>query len=121
MKDRDEVRPHWESPSDDAHPSADADVDESVASDEDVERVDEHAEHHATTGGAAAVGAVTGGVVGLAGGPLGAAVGAVGGALIGVAAERLMHAEDEDETESEDVETADDESPVSDTSDEDIR
>lgn len=50
-------------------------------------------ETHATTPGAAAAGAVTGGVIGLAGGPLGAAIGAVGGAIVGVAAERLMHAE----------------------------
>jgi hypothetical protein len=52
-------------------------------------------ETHATTRGAAAAGAVTGGVIGLAGGPLGAAIGAVGGAIVGVAAERLMHAEGE--------------------------
>ena len=53
-------------------------------------------EHHATTGGAAVAGAVTGGVVGLVGGPVGAALGAVGGALVGVAAERLMHASEFD-------------------------
>ena len=58
--------------------------------------VDEH-ETHATTGGAAAAGAVTGGVIGLAGGPLGAAIGAVGGAIIGVASERIMHSDDDRE------------------------
>jgi len=57
----------------------------------------EDGETHATTAGAAAAGAVTGGVIGLPGGPLGAAIGAVGGALVGVAAERLMHGEDDDE------------------------
>lgn len=54
-------------------------------------------ETHATTGGAAAAGAVTGGVIGLAGGPLGAAIGAVGGAIVGVASERLMHSDDDRE------------------------
>jgi hypothetical protein len=71
-------------------------------------------EHHATTGGAAAVGAVTGGVVGLAGGPLGAAVGAIGGALIGVAAERIMHHEEDAwpvEGEPEDVASESPEEP----------
>ena len=53
-------------------------------------------ETHATTGGAAAAGAITGGVIGLTGGPVAAAIGAVGGAIIGVAAERLMHSEDEE-------------------------
>jgi hypothetical protein len=52
-------------------------------------------ETHATTGGAAAAGAVTGGVIGLTGGPLGAAIGAVGGAIVGAAAERIMHSEDD--------------------------
>jgi hypothetical protein len=56
-------------------------------------------ETHATTGGAAAAGAVTGGVIGLAAGPLGAAIGAVGGAIMGVAAERMMHGEDGDDAE----------------------
>jgi hypothetical protein len=51
-------------------------------------------ETHATTGGAAAAGAVTGGVIGLTSGPLGAAIGAVGGALVGIAAERMMHGDD---------------------------
>ncbi len=49
-------------------------------------------ESHATTGGAAAAGANTGGVTGLTSGAVGAAIGAVGGAIVGVAAERLMHA-----------------------------
>jgi hypothetical protein len=50
-----------------------------------------YGETHATTGGAAAAGAFTGGVIGLAGGPVGAAIGAVGGAIVGAAAERMMH------------------------------
>ena len=45
----------------------------------------------------AAAGAVTGGVIGLTSGPLGAALGAVGGALVGIAAERMMHGEDDAE------------------------
>ena len=57
---------------------------------------DEH-ETHATTGGAAAAGAITGGVIGLTSGPVAAAIGAVGGAIIGVAAERLMHTDEEAE------------------------
>jgi outer membrane lipoprotein SlyB len=52
---------------------------------------------HATTGGAAAAGALTGGVIGLAGGPVGAAIGAVGGAILGAAAERMMHSDDDTE------------------------
>lgn len=52
-------------------------------------------EGHATTGGAAATGAITGGVVGaVGGGPIGAAIGAVGGAIVGAVAERAMHADD---------------------------
>jgi hypothetical protein len=62
--------------------------------DETGPNVGEH-ESHATTGGAAAAGAVTGAVVGLVGGPAGAAVGALGGAIVGVAAERIMHYEDD--------------------------
>jgi hypothetical protein len=58
---------------------------------------DEGGLSHATTGGAAAAGALTGGVIGLAGGPLAAAIGAVGGAIVGVAAERLMHSDDDTE------------------------
>jgi len=52
-------------------------------------------ETHATMGGAAAAGAVTGGVIGLAGGPVGAAIGAGGGAIVGAAAERMMHGDDD--------------------------
>lgn len=52
-------------------------------------------ETHATTGGAAAAGAIVAGAIGLTGGPLAAAVGAVGGAIVGAAAERLMHSEDD--------------------------
>ena len=56
-------------------------------------------ETHATTGGAAAAGAITGGVVGLVGGPVTAALGAVSGAIVGVAAERLMHSLDDDDVD----------------------
>jgi hypothetical protein len=52
-------------------------------------------ETHATTGGAAAAGAVVAGAIGLTGGPLGAAIGALGGAIVGAAAERIMHGEDD--------------------------
>lgn len=49
---------------------------------------------HATTGGAAAAGAVTGGLAGAAvGGPVGAVAGAIGGAAIGAGTERAMHGE----------------------------
>jgi hypothetical protein len=58
-------------------------------------------ESHATTRGAAAVGAVTGGVIGLTGGPIGAALGAVGGAIVGAAAERIMHTDDENRSSAE--------------------
>jgi hypothetical protein len=54
-------------------------------------------ETHATTAGAVAAGAVTGGVIGLTGGPVGAAIGAVGGALVAAAAERMMHSDDDSE------------------------
>jgi outer membrane lipoprotein SlyB len=52
-------------------------------------------ETHATTAGAAAAGAVVAGAIGLTSGPLGAAIGAIGGALVGAAAERMMHSEDD--------------------------
>lgn len=66
----------------------------------DPERLDDRGERksesHASPGGAAAAGAVTGGAIGAAGaGPVGAAVGAVTGALAGLATERGMHADDE--------------------------
>ena len=64
---------------------------------EDVDSTIDDGDSHATTGGAAAAGAVTGGVIGLAGGPIGAAVGAVGGAIVGAAAERVMHHDDDEE------------------------
>ena len=54
-------------------------------------------ETHATTVGAVAAGAVTGGVIGLTGGPVGAAIGAVGGAIVAAAAERMMHSDDDTE------------------------
>jgi outer membrane lipoprotein SlyB len=53
---------------------------------------------------------VVAGAIGLTGGPIAAAIGAVGGAIVGAAAERMMHSEDdhlpaaarrEDETEVE--------------------
>ena len=54
--------------------------------------VDTDEERHATTGGAAAAGAATGGIVGaVVGGPAGAALGAVGGAAMGAVEERVMH------------------------------
>jgi phage tail tape-measure protein len=65
-------------------------------------------ETHATTGGSAVAGAVTGGLVGLAGGPVGAAIGAVGGAIVGVAAERIMHAESEEDSERPPVDVCED-------------
>ncbi|MBI3969290.1 MAG: YsnF/AvaK domain-containing protein [Chloroflexi bacterium] len=52
-------------------------------------------ETHATTGGAAAAGAATGGVIGAAAGPVGAIGGALAGGVIGAGAERAMHADDE--------------------------
>lgn len=64
---------------------------------EDVDSTAGDGEHHATTGGSAAAGAVTGGVIGLAGGPVGAAIGAIGGAIVGAAAERMMHSDDDAE------------------------
>ena len=70
--------------------SRDTDVDET-----DISSATGAGESHATTGGAAAAGAVTGGIIGLTGGPIGAALGAVGGAIVGAAAERMMHSEDD--------------------------
>jgi outer membrane lipoprotein SlyB len=52
-------------------------------------------ESHATTGGAAAAGAVVAGAIGLTAGPIAAAIGAVGGAIVGAAAERMMHSGDD--------------------------
>ena len=80
-------------------------------------------ETHATTGGAAAAGAITGGVIGLTAGPAGAAIGAIGGAIVGAASERLMHNEDDvattrtDDTyvEHEPVERTSLDRPISDT------
>jgi outer membrane lipoprotein SlyB len=57
--------------------------------------IEAHHETHATTGGAAAAGALVAGAIGLTGGPIAAAVGAVGGAIVGAAAERMMHSEDD--------------------------
>jgi hypothetical protein len=63
----------------------------------DLESAPVENETHATTGGAVAAGAVTGGVIGLAGGPVVAAIGAVGGAIVAAAAERMMHSDDDSE------------------------
>ena len=74
---------------DDAAPDLDRDP--------ELEKGPGHGETHATTGGAVAAGAVTGGVIGLTGGPVGAAIGAVGGAIVAAAAERMMHSDDDSE------------------------
>jgi hypothetical protein len=81
---------------------------------DEADSVDEaELETHATTGGAAAAGALTAGLIGAAGaGPIGAAVGALGGALIGAASERIMHAEGREplvEPALADLEVADEE------------
>jgi hypothetical protein len=68
-----------------------------AAPERDVDNTTVEHETHATTGGAVAAGAVTGGVIGLTGGPVGAAIGAVGGALVAAAAERMMHSDDDSE------------------------
>ncbi len=60
-------------------------------------------EHHATTGGSAVAGAITGGVVGLAGGPIAAVAGVIGGAIVGAAAERIMHTDDDGESPEMDL------------------
>jgi hypothetical protein len=65
-----------------------------------VDETTSEGETHATTAGAVAAGAVTGGVIGLAGGPVGAAIGAVGGAIVAAAAERMMHGDDDAERAS---------------------
>src|SRR4030081_71804 len=69
-------------------------------------------EHHATTGGAGGPGAVTGGVIGLTGGPVGAAIGAVGGAIVGAAAERMMHSDDDAERARAGFENDQDRNPM---------
>jgi hypothetical protein len=61
-------------------------------------------ETHATTGGAAAAGAVVAGAIGLTGGPIAAAISAVGGAIVGVAAERMMHGDDSTEESERNIE-----------------
>lgn len=62
---------------------------------EPVDHVDVSQPGHADTGTAAGVGGVTGAAIGVAAGPIGAALGAVGGMIVGAAAERLMHADDD--------------------------
>jgi len=81
----------------DRHDDRDLDRDRDLASPDDYDSTAAEGEHHATTGGSAAAGAVTGGVIGLAGGPVGAAIGAIGGAIVGAAAERMMHSDDDAE------------------------
>lgn len=71
--------------------------DDAAEHDRDLDSVPGEGETHATTGGAVAAGAVTGGVIGLTGGPVGAAIGAVGGAIVAAAAERMMHSDDDSE------------------------
>ena len=56
---------------------------------------------------------MTGGVIGLTGGPIGAVVGAVGGAIVGAAAERMMHSDDDDAAlERMDVDNGHDRGPA---------
>jgi hypothetical protein len=71
-------------------------------------------ETHATTVGAVAAGAVTGGVIGLTGGPVGAAIGAVGGAIVAAAAERMMHSDDDTERARADAQQRPAEQPSAD-------
>ena len=61
----------------------------------DSDHVDTSQPGHADTGTAAGVGGVTGAAIGAAAGPIGAAIGAVGGMLVGAAAERAMHTDDD--------------------------
>src|SRR4051812_22103489 len=71
--------------------------------------VDDMPESHASTGGAMAAGAVTGGAIGMVGGPVGAAVGAIGGAIVGALTERVMHGGgDPDHVEGDESHYADD-------------
>src|SRR5258708_6267023 len=70
-------------------PSMDPHDDDEMEMTSDVERTIHEDESHATTGGAAAAGAVTGGVIGLTRGPIGAAIRAVGRAILRGAAGRM--------------------------------
>src|SRR5207247_1511213 len=64
------------------HAVCDMDRQDDPERDRDPDGTTSENETHATTGGAVAAGAVTGGVIGLTGGPVAAAIGAVGGALV---------------------------------------
>src|ERR1700694_1093620 len=77
-------------------PELDARADSRVAEPAEADSTTD-GETHATTAGAVAAGALTGGVIGLTGGPVGAAIGAVGGAIVAAAAERMMHSDDDSE------------------------
>src|SRR4051812_36586263 len=61
----------------------------------DSDHVDTSQPGHADTGTAAGVGGVTGAAIGAIAGPIGAAIGAVGGMIVGAAAERAMHLDDD--------------------------
>ena len=61
----------------------------------DAEHVDTSQPGHADTGSAAGVGGVTGAAIGSLAGPLGAIAGGLGGMVVGAAAERAMHADDD--------------------------
>jgi outer membrane lipoprotein SlyB len=68
----------------------------------DEDHVDTSQPGHADTGSAAGVGGVTGAAIGAAAGPIGAAIGAVGGIIVGAAAERAMHVDDDARAERTD-------------------
>jgi len=61
------------------------------------DHVDTSQPGHADTGTAAGVGGVTGAAIGSLAGPLGAIAGAAGGMIVGAAAERAMHTDDDAE------------------------
>lgn len=64
------------------------------------DHVDTSQPGHADTGTAAGVGGVTGAAIGAVAGPLGALAGGVGGMIVGAAAERAMHVDDDRAAES---------------------
>ncbi|HEV7664634.1 MAG TPA: hypothetical protein VGQ62_13935 [Chloroflexota bacterium] len=65
------------------------------------DHVDTSQPGHADTGTAAGVGGVTGAAIGGIAGPIGAALGAVSGMVVGAAAERVMHKDDDERVEHE--------------------
>ena len=73
----------------------------------DTDHVDTSQPGHADTGTAAGVGGVTGAAIGAVAGPIGAAVGALGGMLLGAAAERVMHADDDKAAANHTAQTVD--------------